>query len=177
MGIMLLLNGFNELALLRLFPSRHDLLTMSSNSMAPTLLPGEIIVGDMRAFLDHPPERGDLVLIASPAEAQATWLLRCVGVPGDIVEVRDRHLVVNGVAQKGAHLPGTPSLRRPHDPYHLDHAGPVLVREGQLFCLGDNRDNSKDSRFLGPMPVTALRGKPLYRLMSDQRSRIGQPLA
>ncbi|GEM_PF-792643 len=177
LGLVLLANGVTELTLLRLLPSRYDLLTMSAASMVPTLLPGELFVGDMRAFHDHLPARRDLVLIGSPKDTQVIWILRCVGIPGDVVEVRDRQLLVNGEPQVGAHLPRTPSVGRLDDPYHLDRAGPVLLQEGQLFCLGDNWDNSLDSRYFGPMPVTALRGKPLYRLMPDQRSRLGQPLA
>ena len=102
--------------------------------------------------------------------------LRCVGIPGDLVEVRDRQLLVNGEPQVGAHLPRTPSVGRLDDPYHLDQAGPVFLQKGQLFCLGDNWDDSVDSRYFGPMPVTALRGKPLYRIRPSQRSRLGQPL-
>jgi len=176
LGLVLLANGVTELSLLRQLPSRYDLLTMSAASMMPTLLPGEVVVGDLRAFQDHPPARRDLVLIASPEDAQAIWALRCVGIPGDLVEVRDRQLLVNGEPQVGAHLPRTPSAGRLDDPYHLDQAGPVFLQEGQLFCLGDNWDDSVDSRYFGPMPVTALRGKPLYRIFPGQRSRLGQPL-
>jgi signal peptidase I len=176
LGLVLLANGLTELTLLRLLPSRYEWLTMSSASMVPTLLPGEVVVGDMGAFQDHPPARRDLVLVASPEDSQATWLWRCVGIPGDLVEVRDRQLLVNGEPQVGAHLPRTPSVGRLDDPYHLDQAGPFLLREGQLFCLGDKWDNSLDSRYFGPMSVTALRGKPLYLLVPAQRSRLGQPL-
>jgi signal peptidase I len=176
LGLLLLGNGLTELSLLRLLPSRYHLLTMSAASMVPTLLPGEVVVGDLRAFQDHLPARRDLVLIASPEDTQAIWALRCVGIPGDLVEVRDRQLLVNGEPQVGAHLPWKPSVGRLDDPYHLDQAGPVLLQERQLFCLGDNWDNSVDSRYFGPMPVTALRGKPLYRLVPGHRSRLGQPL-
>lgn len=176
LGLVLLANGATELTLLRLLPSRYVLLNMSAASMVPTLLPGEVVVGDLRAFQDHPPARRDLVLIASPKDTQAIWALRCVGIPGDRVEVRDRQLLVNGEPQVGAHLPRTASVGRRDDPYHLDQAGPFLLKEGQLFCIGDNWDNSMDSRYFGPMPVTALRGKPLYRIVPGQRSRLGQPL-
>lgn len=164
-------------ALLRHCPSRYHLLVMSAGSMEPTLLPGEGVVADLAAFRHRMPGRRELVLIASPEDPQALWVLRCVGVPGDLVAVRDRQLLVNGVPQKGAHLPAAPARGRADDPYHLDQAGPVLLQEGQVFCLGDNWDNSVDSRYFGPMPVGALRGKPLYRLLPARASRLGRPLS
>lgn len=175
-ALALLANGATELALLHHCPSRYTRLEMSAASMEPTLRPGESVVADLTAFRHRLPARRELVVLASPEDAQALWVMRCVGVPGDLVEVRDRQLLVNGVPQKGPHLPETPAPGRAQDPYHLDQAGPVLLQDGQLYCLGDNWENSLDSRYFGPMPVTAVRGRPLYRLISGQASRLGRPL-
>lgn len=175
LGLALLVNGATEFTLLRLCPSRYALLEMCAASMGPTLLPGESIVADLAAFRHRLPDRQELVVIASPEDAQALWVLRCVGLPGDMVEVRDREILLNGTPLPGLN-PGFHAMGRPEDSRQFEQAGPVLLQEGQLYCLGDNLDNALDSRCFGPIPASTLRGKPLYRLLSDQASRRGGAL-
>lgn len=112
------------------------------------------------------------------------FIKRCVAVAGDTVEYRDKELYVNGqlqvephtVHKDRRHLPGLNPL--PNDfqrsweerrfyqtslsRYIRDNFGPVVIPEGHIMAMGDNRDNSEDSRFWGPLSLRYLKGKPLF---------------
>lgn len=117
------------------------------------------------------------------------FVKRCVAVAGDTVEYRDKKLYINGRLQSEPYavhkdyrrLPGLnppPAnyqqlweqdrfYRTELSPYVRDNFGPVVVPPGHIFCMGDNRDNSEDSRFWGPLPLEYLRGKPLVLYFSS----------
>jgi signal peptidase I len=122
--------------------------------------------------------------------APRNFIKRCVAVAGDTVEYRDRLLYVNGrlqsepyaIHQDQYRLPGLEP--RPADfqrsweedrfyetvlsPYIRDQFGPVVIPPGHIFCMGDNRDNSEDGRFWGPLPLEYVRGKPLVLYFSSR---------
>jgi len=112
---------------------------------------------------------------------------RCVAVAGDTVECRDKQLYVNGTLQVEPYVQHLdtrtfPGLAEPGDfkqrweglrffrtelaPYVRDQFGPVVVPPGCIFVMGDNRDNSEDARFFGPLELRHVRGKPLVIYMS-----------
>ena len=115
---------------------------------------------------------------------------RCVAVAGDTVEYRDKQLYVNGRLQTepyvihsdGRMLPGfepAPGMaafqkaweekrffRTEYAAYVRDRFGPIVVPPGTIFVMGDNRDNSEDARFFGPLELRHVRGKPLVTYMS-----------
>jgi len=116
-----------------------------------------------------------------------TLIKRCVAVAGDEVEYRNKQLYVNGQLQDEPYvqhadartfrgLPGLKDLQRRWEqhgffrtelsPYVRDEFGPVVVPPGCIFVMGDNRDNSEDSRFFGPLELRHVRGKPLVTYMS-----------
>ena len=102
--------------------------------------------------------RGDIVVFRSPEDPRIDMVKRCVGVPGDRIEVRNKQLFVNGVAVDDD------GVTRHVDPFHVgrprDEFGPVVVPADSYFCMGDNRDNSNDSRFWGPLPRSLIKGRP-----------------
>jgi signal peptidase I len=107
--------------------------------------------------------RGDIVVFRSPENPQLDLVKRAVGVGGDKIQVIDQKLYVNGQAvddTKYALHKGTPpgSYRAPQ----IDNYGPYIVPAGHYFCMGDNRDNSFDSRFWGPLPAHLLKGRALF---------------
>ncbi len=134
-----------------------DVLQVNGRSMEPKLKPGEIIVigrfsyglwlpfSEHYALLWRRPRRGDIVVVQSPEEDRRI-VKRCVGVPGDTVEVRSGGLYVNGDRMGDA----TDDLSR---------LGPIPA--GFIFVAGDNRVISVDSRSFGLVPLANLQGKVL----------------
>ncbi len=137
------------------------------------------------------PERGDVVVFRYPEDPSTPYIKRVVGIPGDRIAYRDKMLYVNGekvpqemlgsyvgVGQGASHtgaslrleqLPGAPHeiliTRRPS--YSME----TLVPQGQYFVLGDNRDNSKDSRYWGFVPDENLIGRAFLIWMNwDSRN-------
>lgn len=110
--------------------------------------------------------RGDVVVFKFPEDPAKDFIKRCVGLPGDRVELRAKKLIVNGEPVDDApytyHVdPRVYSASRynPTDKRLRDNFGPYLVPDDSYFCLGDNRDNSNDSRFWGPVPAANLKGR------------------
>jgi len=190
-----------------------------SGSMLPTLQIGDhILVNKFRygPRLEVPltnfsfgrlpglaaPARGDVVVFVYPQDQSKDFIKRIVGLPGDIVEIRGREVLVNDVpyedphahfvggrallmrghvgpiyiARAGDHLElvdgqfrvnGTPRplperdafLRQYGDLLSAEQPGPVTVEENFYFVMGDNRDNSQDSRVWGPVRESALKGR------------------
>jgi len=114
------------------------------------------------------PRIGDIVVVRTPLDRRVPYVKRVVAVGGQTVEVRDKVLYIDGVAQPDPperhpadHLlypRGIPVYGIPPTLGSRDNWGPLQVPDGQIFLMGDNRDNSVDSRFFGPIPVTDVLG-------------------
>ena len=156
-----------------------------SGSMMPTLLQGDFIfvkkfsyglrlpVTEKKIVETGAPERGDVVVFRLPSDPSVNYIKRVVGLPGDTVSYERHRLVINGeIVDLEQHPDATP-----HDPRFLEqlgereheilvtHAGNVgrdgdfSVPDGHYFVMGDNRDNSRDSRFIGSIPESHLVGE------------------
>src|SRR5512143_3070267 len=129
--------------------------------------------------------RRDVIVFKYPGEPTRDFIKRVIGLPGELVEVRDKTVYVDGrpLDEPYAHFIEQPL--RPDDPeYGLrgeairDNWGPQVVPPGQLLVLGDNRDNSRDSRFWGFLPRDQVKGRALlvywsYAASSDEYRREG----
>ena len=111
-------------------------------------------------------ERGDVVVFKFPQNPSRDFIKRCVGKAGDEIQIIDKVVHVNGepVSETGyAHhtdprvYPDSVFLHK--DYRDRDNYGPYVVPEGHIFVLGDNRDNSNDSRFWGPVPESYVKGR------------------
>ena len=109
---------------------------------------------------------GDVVVFKYPEDPTRDFIKRCVGLPGDEVEIRDKRIFVNGEAVTDEHYTFHadsrvyPSSVFIHESYrNRDNYGPYEVPAGHYFFLGDNRDNSNDSRFWGSVPAEFIKGR------------------
>jgi signal peptidase I len=112
--------------------------------------------------------RGDVVVFKYPQDPERDFIKRAVALGGDTVEVRAKNLSVNGkrevnpllVHKDPQVLPDTLAL--PASVRNRDNFGPFVVPTDFVFCMGDNRDNSYDSRFWGPVPRSYFKGRALF---------------
>lgn len=103
------------------------------------------------------PERGDVIVFTPPAPGQdKPYIKRIIGLPGDTIEVRDSGVYVNGTRLDEPYLEGRDSRC---NPVSSQFCGPFTVPEGSVYAMGDNRNNSEDSRFFGPVPEDNIIGK------------------
>ncbi len=181
-----------------------------SSSMLPTLLVGDLILVNKFAYgirlpvLDTKvleigsPQRGDVIVFRYPEDPSLDYIKRVVGVPGDVIEYRDRTLLLNGETvmrdmigpyqESGGRTVGRPQRGIERLPGHeheilitpgRHNSAPRdrwVVGEGEYFVLGDNRDNSRDSRFWGLVPDENLVGKAFFiwmHLSPSGLNRIG----
>lgn len=144
-----------------------------TNGMAETIVFGDHVLVDKAAFgLRSPwdgrpsvppqPQRNQVVAFRSTTEPSRFFTRRIVGLPGEEIDFRDKQLYVNGVPASEPFVvhedprtfPG-PTIELQQSPLMdtRDNFGPYRVPQGMYFALGDNRDNSLDSRFQGPIPA------------------------
>jgi signal peptidase I len=122
-------------------------------------------------------KRGDVVVFKYPVEPERDFIKRVIGLPGESVEVREKKVYINGKAlEEGyVHFLAPPvSSSEFHEVTSLeirDRYGPVTVPSNQYFVMGDNRDNSQDSRYWGFLPRENVKGKALLIYWSYEAER------
>ena len=139
-----------------------------SESMVKTLLVGDHLLASkfsygIRIPFTHTyiykgedPVKGDIIIFEYPNDPSVDYIKRIVGTPGDTIEVRNKQLFRNGEAVKESFIRFTePDRIQPV----RDNFGPVTVPADKYFVMGDNRDNSMDSRFWGFVDRSAIRAK------------------
>ena len=112
------------------------------------------------------PEPGDIIVFRYPVNPQQDFIKRCVAVAGQTVEVRDKVLYVDGKRQNEPYAVHDDSRVFPREITVRDNFGPIKVPPHCLFMMGDNRDNSLDSRFWGPLPENMVKGKAMFTYFS-----------
>jgi signal peptidase I len=117
------------------------------------------------------PRRGDVVVFKYPNQPRRDFIKRCVAVAGDEVEVRNKQLYINGEAQQESHVVFKGDQLGRMRGLPGDNYGPRVVPESMIFCLGDNRDNSLDSRFWGPVPLSYVKGRAVMIYWSYEADR------
>lgn len=142
-----------------------------SGSMLPTLLIGDhLLVNKFIYGVRMPfngkilvpitsPKHGDVVVFRFPKDRSIDYIKRVVGTPGDSLEIKDKTVFINGkpVNNSHAHFSSPAVLNAKASP--RDNFGPISVPEGNIFVMGDNRDNSYDSRFWGFVDQRDILGK------------------
>ena len=139
-----------------------------SGSMIPTLLVGDHILVNkfifgpqvpftkIRLFSLQKPKRGEVVVFLEPTERKKDFIKRVIGLPGETIQVINRKVHINGKPlndEDFAYYANSRFVRG------LDNFGPLKVPEDSYFMMGDNRENSSDSRVWGPVPFELMKGK------------------
>lgn len=128
----------------------------------------------------RPVEQGDIVVVRTPADRHVPYVKRVVALEGQVVLVRDKVLLVDNKPfprpDREQHLDsrtyrlGSRTYGIPPDLGNRDNWGPYRVPQGHVFLMGDNRDNSIDSRFFGPVPVSNIIGRARLILFSFDKN-------
>lgn len=159
-----------------------------SGSMEGTLRVGDHVLVDKLAYAPasgpasrllpySDVKRGDIVVFQYPPDISKTYVKRCMGLPGDRIRMEQKRLFVNGVPLEepyAHHIDPRIDPRRDNFPASgVD----LVVPRGRYFMLGDNRDNSEDSRFWGFVPRENIMGKPLliYWSFDAPTERLSNP--
>ena len=95
------------------------------------------------------PQRGDIIVFKYPEDPTRDFIKRVIGVEGDVIESKDKTLFVNGSKLIESYVQHVDSFIKPADMDRRDNFGPVTVPKDSVFVMGDNRDQSYDSRFWG----------------------------
>lgn len=128
-----------------------------SGSMLPTLRIGDYLLVNKFIYWFHPIRRGDIIVFKFPQDETRDFIKRVVGLPGDTLEIRDNQVLIDGRPLHEAYaVYSAPPLLGPPGAYHL---GPVVIPPARLFMMGDNRDNSLDSRAWGLLDEAKVVGK------------------
>jgi signal peptidase I len=105
------------------------------------------------------PKRGDIIVFKYPDDPDRDFIKRVIGVEGDIIESKDKTVFVNGKPLKEPYAQHTDNSLRIGGIEPRDNFGPYLVPKDKLFVMGDNRDQSYDSRYWGYVDMKGVRGK------------------
>jgi signal peptidase I len=181
-GVLLVVMAVVLAVFLRTFVAQA--FSIPSESMEPQLDVGDRVVVSRLAYHLHDPNRGDVIVFDKPGQVdhrsffrrgaevvlesvglrQASteeYIKRVIGLPGETVQGVDGGVVVDGQPVVEPYLPeGTVT----------SDFGPVVVPEGELFVMGDNRTNSEDSRFIGTIPIDTVVGRAFVRLWPPGRT-------
>ncbi len=152
-----------------------------SGSMEPTLLVGDYLLvnkfiygvripfTETKLFELKKPQRGDVIVFVFPLDPSKDFIKRVIGTEGEKVEIIDGRLYINDkpIPDPWGHFEriGSRAYRE-----SVENFGPVVVPKDSLFVMGDNRNNSEDSRFWGFLHVNAVLGKALIMYFSWDRN-------
>jgi len=151
-----------------------------SGSMKNTLLVGDFlfvnkfIYGPKIPFTDYrlpgirKPRPGDIIVFKAPIGEQKDFIKRCIAVEGQTIEIRNKVVYVDGVRLDEPYVVHTD----PRDSVPIrDNFGPYTVPPGHIFMMGDNRDDSHDSRYWGALDIKRVKGKAMFLYFSWDKQK------
>ncbi|MEK7329392.1 MAG: signal peptidase I [Candidatus Eisenbacteria bacterium] len=145
-----------------------------SESMKDTLLVGDFLFvnkfeyGPKMPFTHlrlpglRQPKRGDVIVFQFPQDPSKDFIKRCVATGGETVEIKNKQVAVNGRALNEPYTIHTDPSVKPAGYEYRDNYGPYTVPPGELFMMGDNRDNSNDSRYWGTLEMDLVKGRAMF---------------
>jgi len=131
-------------------------------SMEPTLLPHDRVLVSKFIYRLREPARGDVVVLRYPRNPERNYIKRVIGLPGETIAIKNGTLYVNGQPIREDYLNGE----------SVGDFGPVTVPLDSVFVMGDNRNNSEDSRAFGPLKRTLIVGQAVLIYWPPHRLRL-----
>lgn len=136
-----------------------------SASMTSTLKVGDRVLGEKLTYRNSGPQVGDIITFKDPEDDSLILIKRVVATAGQVVEIKDGKVYVDGAVLSESYTNGKPSY-----PFVNEHGTnldadvtyPYTVPEGYVWVMGDNRTNSKDSRYFGAIPISSVTSKALF---------------
>lgn len=114
---------------------------------------------DATVFAMTLPKRGDVIVFKYPEDETKDFIKRVIGTPGDTIEIKDKEVYVNQVALHESYVIHQDPMIFPRGSQPRDSLGPIVVPQGDYFVMGDNRDQSLDSRFWGFVKADKIEGR------------------
>lgn len=131
-----------------------------SGSMLDTIQLGDKVLSEKVSYYTRDPAQGEIVTFIDPEESDRTLIKRVIAVGGQTVDLKDGVVYVDGQPlDESKYTEGKPSLEL-EGPANISY--PYTVPEGYIWCMGDNRTNSSDSRYFGPVPVKNVTGHAFF---------------
>ncbi len=121
-------------------------------SMEPTLLPHDRVLVNKFLYRFRSPQRGDVIVLRYPLNQQRNYIKRIIGLPGERLELKEGNLYINGRIIREPYLHEAPQ----------GNYGPFTIPADFVFVMGDNRNNSEDSRSFGPLKKDLIVGQALF---------------
>ena len=141
--------------------------------MKPTLQIGDHIIVNKFTYKNLELKRGDIVIFPFPEDPSKDFIKRIVGKGGDTVEIKNKQVFINGDPYQEHYKVTTDPYVFPKDIQQRDNFGPVKIPEDSLFVMGDNRDQSYDSRFWGFVKKSSIKGKAINIYWSWDKENFG----
>jgi signal peptidase I len=131
---------------------------IKGQSMVPNFQDSEYLLTEKVTYYTHQPARGDVVVLSPPASVSETdeFIKRIIGLPGEKVMVKNGRVYINDTLLKESYLPSTLYTT---EGYFLTDGREYTVPSGQYIVMGDNRANSSDSRYWGPITKSEITGR------------------
>jgi len=134
-----------------------------TGSMQSTIEPGDRVLSERISYYFRTPERGEIVTFTNPTDNRETLVKRTIAVAGDVVDIYGDNLYVNGELQVEDYVHGLPTRQLAPTYQNMTISYPFTVPEGYIWVMGDNRTNSSDSRYFGPVETSTVSGHVVFR--------------
>ena len=151
----------------------EDTLVIGDHLLVSKFIYGtKIPLSDKRFLTLRDPRRGDVIVFEYPEDPSKDFIKRVVGIPGDVVEGKDKKVFVNGTHYQNPHEVHKEKDIIPKEMNPRDSFGPITVPENSYFCMGDNRDRSYDSRFWKFVRRDQIKGLAFIKYWSWDREKL-----
>ena len=138
---------------------------VEGQSMLPTFSNNDYLITEKISYSIRSPKRGEIVIFHPPDNPTVNYIKRIVGLPGDSIEVRDQNVFVNSQKINEPYLTSNEQTNTATKDLNL------TLKSGEYFVLGDNRNHSRDSREIGPIPYSSIVGRIWVRLLPIDSAR------